>query len=89
MGFGNWRIPMSSDPGTGSGRGRTNYGFCVGDSPIRLETGDLTRNNKVNSADEASAKLNCRGIFGMHLVLGFRDALDGTANTVALGELNY
>ncbi len=69
-------------------RGRTNYGFAVGDNPNRLETGDLNGNNKATSGDSDAAKQNCRGMFAMHQTFGFRDALDGTANTMAMAEMN-
>ncbi len=77
-----------SDPGTGSGRGRSNYGYCAGDNPSRLETGNLSRNNKSSTAEETAARSASRGSFGMHQVFGFRDALDGTANTIAMGEFS-
>ncbi len=79
-----------SDPGQGlPAQGRTNYGACFGDSMYKIETGprgggDLNTND-ANAALDARA--GCRGMFINHTKMGFRDVLDGLANTIMAGEL--
>ncbi len=74
---GTYRCP--SDPATHNGAGQTNYGNSYGDgirSTGRPADGTWT-------SDQAAQ----RGVFKVYRAMGFRDILDGTANTVAMGEL--
>lgn len=86
-----------SDPGVGlPAMGRTNYGVCEGDSTVVLAYGDrgtqLAKNQTgagwlwwAGTADTARASQ--RGVFAIHRVMRFRDILDGTSNTIAMGEM--
>jgi prepilin-type N-terminal cleavage/methylation domain-containing protein/prepilin-type processing-associated H-X9-DG protein len=66
-----YRCP--SDPAIPHSIAMTNYVACIGD------TGHLA--NNATRADVA------RGVFRTGNRLGFRDILDGTANTIAMGEI--
>lgn len=84
-----------SDPGFGlPSLGRTNYGLCLGDSANWDMQGFINRNltdsrgngpNPQGTVDGARAAL--RGCFQVTASTGFRDILDGTANTVMMGEI--
>ncbi len=95
-----YRCP--SDPGIGPpGGGRINYAVCLGDASNtvnnggRNEGGYTNNQNNPNHADftrsfnwlvERSRAAN-RGFFWARQKTGFRDILDGLANTVAAGEI--
>lgn len=55
----------------GMGFGKTNYAFCAGDAPGNIET----------------ASVDPRGIFGPVFHVEIATIRDGTANTIALGEI--
>ncbi len=88
-----------SDPGTGlPAKGRTNYAVCSGDSPRYMYYGN--RNTFLGTANTngeavwwydryipSEASVGSRGVFQTHQPTGFRDILDGTANTIAMGEI--
>ncbi len=79
-----------SDPGTGlPAMGRTNYAACLGDSIEGMTYGakadTLVSASNTNYAQGSRAA--CRGAFVMRQKMGFRDMLDGTANTIAAGEI--
>ncbi len=88
-----------SDPGSGlPSSGRTNYAACLGDSIYKGEHGDRSQDNKTIPSGPAGtgdnvggsaqdARASCRGIFAMHQKMGFRDVLDGLANTIMAGEI--
>jgi prepilin-type N-terminal cleavage/methylation domain-containing protein/prepilin-type processing-associated H-X9-DG protein len=78
-----------SDPGEGlPATGRTNYAACVGDSMERMGYGLSERNgSRPDSARAQTVRAGCRGAFVPSQVMGFRDILDGTANTIMLGEI--
>ncbi len=83
-----------SDPGVGlPALGRTNYGVCLGDSHILNLEGPINRVNtdsvgRPHSAGFFSSSLAAnRGAFVGAQQLGLRDILDGTANTVLMGEM--
>ncbi len=74
-----------SDPGTGlPGQGRTNYLASIGDSAARTEGGV---DDVGNVTDATGSRAACRGFFIPRQVSRFRDALDGLANTFAMGEV--
>jgi prepilin-type processing-associated H-X9-DG protein len=85
-----------SDPGRGlPALGRTNYGACLGDSAVYsrdsyvniqpIPTGTYPYSSSANMA--ANAQGAYRGAFMPGRQLGFRDILDGLANTIVMGEL--
>ncbi|MEM9589052.1 MAG: DUF1559 domain-containing protein [Planctomycetota bacterium] len=80
-----------SDPGRGlPAMGRTNYGACVGDSIHRMEHGDHWNDasgpnpNGIRAIDITAAG---RGAYVARKPTRFSDFLDGTANTIMIGEL--
>ncbi|MBB3205913.1 prepilin-type N-terminal cleavage/methylation domain-containing protein/prepilin-type processing-associated H-X9-DG protein [Rhodopirellula rubra] len=86
-----------SDPGTGlPALGRTNYAACLGDSIHYMGLGKLGIDNDPsaptlvlgNASTHASeTRAACRGAFVSHQQTGFRDILDGLANTIICGEI--
>ncbi len=93
---GTMRCP--SDPGVGlPAKGRTNYSVCAGDSFKYNFYGNRDTNLRVGGAhayagtyngDLASAaRASQRGAFRSHQFTAFRDFLDGTSNTIAMGEI--
>ena len=53
--------------------GRTNYGFCLGDTGQNVNQWDAGR--------------QCRGMAFYHSSLGLRDCTDGSSNTILMGEI--
>jgi prepilin-type N-terminal cleavage/methylation domain-containing protein/prepilin-type processing-associated H-X9-DG protein len=83
-----------SDPGVGlPALGRTNYGLCLGDSSFYGMEGAFTRLNTdaagrgTPSGNTENARAAFRGVFANNVTTGFRDILDGTANTIMMGEI--
>lgn len=83
-----------SDPGVGlPALGRTNYGMSMGDSVANSREGQITRvgtdsaGNPGNSNQAVAQKDGQRGVFATHQSTGFRDILDGTANTIMCAEI--
>lgn len=84
-----------SDPGEGlPSLGRTNYAACTGDSSFRCNESRFRHDTGANSiwkieTNESVRSRACdRGCFSFREKLGFRDIRDGTANTIAVGEIN-
>ncbi len=79
-----------SDPGTGfPAQGRTNYAGCMGDALQFTTTGpDNGVGGGVTSGRSQRTREGCRGFFVPRSKQGFRDVLDGTANTIACGEIS-
>lgn len=89
-------IRCPSDPGIGlPASGRINYAFCIGDAfsgqpiytwPIRWNSSGGSPYD-VNQARKISANRWARGVFQYRTFNKFRDVLDGTSNTIAMGEI--
>ncbi len=93
-------LPMlrcPSDPGVGlPALGRTNYGACLGDSAVYSRdsflnittiAGGATYPYSANTGTALNASNAYRGAFVPGRQTGFRDILDGLANTVVMGEM--
>lgn len=99
--YGPWVTEVStyrcpSDPGVGlPALARTNYAACQGDTSDKVNNG--AKNELGNYSDQQTAahvdwmmtrsKASSRGVFWARHQLAFRDILDGTANTIAAGEI--
>ena len=94
-----WRTEINtfrcpSDPGVGlPALGRTNYAACTGDSMDFIRDGYIqARQNdplpyKATAGEARRSNAAHRGVFVPCRRLKFRDILDGTANTIACGEI--
>jgi prepilin-type N-terminal cleavage/methylation domain-containing protein/prepilin-type processing-associated H-X9-DG protein len=87
-----WRTRVSSfrcpsDPILRTDFGETNYAFCYGDGTrfvgAAYEQNDDWGGGNVATPDRGSK----RGVFSKMVYFGFRDILDGTSNTIAMGEI--
>ncbi len=86
-----------SDPGVGlPALGRTNYGACLGDSAVNSRdsyfnittiASGATYPYSATTATATTASAAYRGAFIPGKQTGFRDILDGLANTIIMGEL--
>ncbi len=77
-----YRCP--SDPIVMPGNAQTNYAFCYGDAS-RLVGGNWEGPTLDPSFPED--KGSKRGVFTRRKQFGFNDILDGTSNTIAMGEI--
>jgi prepilin-type processing-associated H-X9-DG protein len=79
-----------SDPGVGlPAMGRSNYAACLGDAIQFQDQGPYTNGGLqvISSANTISLRAAGRGAFIARLKTAFRDMLDGTANTIMIGEI--
>ena len=84
--IGTLRCP--SDPGTGlPAMGRTNYAACLGDAVDFMADGGHCRDQEPNSFRLQRIQASGRGVFVTRKATSFRDMLDGTSQTIALGEI--
>jgi prepilin-type N-terminal cleavage/methylation domain-containing protein/prepilin-type processing-associated H-X9-DG protein len=58
----------------------TNYAFCHGDAYWKVNETRNSSNNPINIGQH-------RGMFKIRFQLGFEDCLDGTSNSIAMGEI--
>jgi len=83
-----YRCP--SDPGQGlPSLGRTNYACCWGDANHATRDAETIVNQAgvVNATAAPWVAISSRGAFIYRKKTGFRDILDGTANTIMCGEI--
>jgi prepilin-type processing-associated H-X9-DG protein len=77
-----------SDPGVGApAYGRTNYGACLGDNWFMANGKWVWWDHNTTDIQWGIAQSCNRGMFYPRQVMGFRDVLDGLANTIMCGEL--
>ncbi len=81
-----------SDPGVGlPAQARTNYAGCLGDGVDRSNSGLFNNVGSTgfvtNNGVAEGVRASMRGMFVPRSRTGFRDVLDGLANTIMLGEL--
>ena len=78
-----------SDPGVGlPSHGRTNYAACLGDSGTLSHVGHVSDGGNLNLNGWVTIAITtCRGVFFPRRTMNFRDILDGTANTICMGEI--
>ncbi len=78
-----------SDPGVGlPALGRSNYAYCIGDTLSSAMVLGRYNNDFFSigtNYEEVNAEM--RGVFVPHDFMRFRDILDGTSNTIAMGEV--
>lgn len=66
----------------------TNYGYSAGDSSYAAAQHTSPDNvNIYTHTNSVNARINVRGLFGFYTDRKFSDILDGTSNTVAMGEM--
>ncbi len=83
-----YRCP--SDPGKGlPSMGRTNYAACWGDANHATRDAETYVNQAgvVNATNASYVTISSRGAFIYRKQTGFRDILDGLANTIMCGEI--
>ncbi len=97
--YGPWTTEIAglrcpSDPGVGlPALGRSNYVACYGDSVINSITSvysigsTVTFPYVITTTNSENCRGGNRGMFNRGLQLGVRDCLDGTANTIIMGEI--
>ncbi|MEP4443119.1 MAG: DUF1559 domain-containing protein, partial [Hyphomicrobiales bacterium] len=81
---GTYRCPSDPTVSIGNSYGFTNYTACLEDT---IEGITLAGTNEDGSVANTTHLRSCRGAFVPRNFTGFRDFLDGTSNTIALGEL--
>lgn len=66
----------------------TNYGYSAGDSSHAAPQHTSPDNVNINThANSLNARNNVRGLFGFYTDRRFSDIIDGTSNTIAMGEI--
>jgi prepilin-type N-terminal cleavage/methylation domain-containing protein/prepilin-type processing-associated H-X9-DG protein len=81
-----YRCPSDPTLPAVGAKGATNYAACLGDGMVHLHRGGMDQ-NFVNTGDFNAATNQLRGVFKTRRATGFRDVLDGTANTIMMGEI--
>jgi prepilin-type N-terminal cleavage/methylation domain-containing protein/prepilin-type processing-associated H-X9-DG protein len=81
---GTYRCPSDPAVGVPGQTGLNNYSACLGDC---YQTTDWGGVNADGTIGDAGAKTRLRGVFESRYFTRLRDVLDGTANTIALGEI--
>jgi prepilin-type N-terminal cleavage/methylation domain-containing protein/prepilin-type processing-associated H-X9-DG protein len=78
-----FRCPSDPTPPAPGGAGCTNYGACLGDGILHTGIGGIHENGTIL---EPTATVHLRGIFKPRRSTRFSDCLDGTSNTILIGE---
>ena len=83
------RCPSDTAEGQALAMGRTNYAFCLGDSFVWQQTNGPFSNDLQTESGffTTHSKAANRGAFAQRYQTKLRDILDGTANTIAMGEI--
>ncbi len=96
-----WRTEVAtyrcpSDPGVGlPALARTNYAACMGDATNRVNSGAKNELGIYSDVQDlvhldwmlTRGRASNRGVFWARHKMAFRDILDGTANSIACGEI--
>ncbi len=82
---GGYRCPSDPTNGAPGTTGLSNYAACLGDAYQTTHTGGIDNNGNVNDTNAFTQRM--RGVFHTHYATKLRDILDGTANTIACGEM--
>ena len=82
--LGTYRCPSDPTVSIGNSYGVNNYAGCIGDT---IEGSALGGTNEAGRVTNQVRFRACRGVFVPRNFTGFKDILDGTSNTIAVGEL--
>ncbi len=83
--IGTYRCPSDPTAPVAGMTGTNNYAACIGDGIQWTDGGGI--GNDGTPGDIVSANQFLRGVFATRRVTGLRDILDGTSNTIMMGEI--
>ncbi len=82
---GTYRCPSDPTQPNAGQFGQTNYAACIGDGIPWTDRGGINDDGTPGNPQAADQYL--RGVFKTRRVTGFRNVLDGTANTIMMSEI--